>query len=121
MMLAIVVIGAVYVVKWYAYSTYYIGNDAGVIAVYQGQPNGVLWFKPKKVFDTDYPSSQLLPSDERALSSTISAPTLNFALKYATHIRNLWRVHQHELKVASTTTTTLAGSSTTTTVKKAAG
>ena len=121
MVLVLVVVGAVYVVKWYAYSTYYIGNDAGVIAVYQGQPNGVLWFKPKKVFDTDYPSSQLLPSDEKALNSTISAPTLNFALKYATHIRNLWRVHQHALKVASTTTTTIVGSSTTTTVKKATG
>jgi hypothetical protein len=62
-----------------------------------------------------------LPSDEKALNSTISAPTLNFALKYATHIRNLWRVHQHALKVASTTTTTIVGSSTTTTVKKATG
>lgn len=117
---ALVLIGGVLVVRWYAYSTYYIGNDAGTIAIYRGQPNGVLWFKPQKVFDTSYPSAQLLPVDEKALNSTISEPTLDYALKYATHIRNMWRVHQSVLKAATTTTTTVIGV-TTTTVKKAAG
>lgn len=117
---ALVLVGAVLVVHWYAYSTYYIGNDAGTIAIYRGQPNGVLWFKPHKVFDTSYPSAQLLPQDRKDLSSTISEPTLEQALLHATHIRNIWRVHQSVLKAATTTTTTIKGV-TTTTVKKATG
>ena len=51
--------GAYFIVHWYAYSTYYLGNDAGTVAVYQGQPGGVLWFKPVKVFDTNYQVSTL--------------------------------------------------------------
>ncbi len=117
---ALVLVGAVLVVHWYAYSTYYIGNDAGTMAIYQGQPHGVLWFKPHKVFDTAFPAAQLLSSDQKALNSTISEPTLADALKYATHIRNMWRVHQSVLHAATTTTTTINGV-TTTTVKKATG
>ena len=117
---ALVLVGGVLVVHWYAYSTYYIGNDAGTMAIYQGQPHGVLWFKPRKVFDTTFPAAQLLPSDQKDLNSTISEPTLADALKYATHIRNMWRVHQSVLHAATTTTTTINGV-TTTTVKKAAG
>jgi serine/threonine protein phosphatase PrpC len=117
---ALVLVGGVLVVHWYAYSMYYIGNDAGTMAIYQGQPNGVLWFKPHKVFDTTFPAAQLLPSDQKALDSTISEPTLADALKYATHIRNMWRVHQSVLHAATTTTTTINGV-TTTTVKKTTG
>ena len=124
---ALVLVGAELVVHWYAYSTYYIGNDAGNIAIYQGQPSGVLWFKPVRVFDTTYPVAQLLPSDQKALDATISEPTLTDALKYATHIRNMWRVHQSTLKKSTTTTittnnaTTTTIKSTTTTIKKATG
>ncbi len=49
-----VVAGAYFIVHWYAYSTYYLGNDSGVVAVYQGQPGGVLWFKPTVAIDTGY-------------------------------------------------------------------
>ena len=41
-----IVVGFFLVLHWYAYSTYYLAPDHGVIGVYQGQPSGVLWFKP---------------------------------------------------------------------------
>ncbi len=103
-----VVVGAYFVVHWYAYSTYYLGNDAGTVAVYQGQPSGVLWFKPIKVFDTNYQASALSRTHRVALNQTIPEPTLKAALDYATFLCGT-------SCNASTTPTT---PTTTTTVKK---
>jgi protein phosphatase len=103
----LLVIGAgVAVVHWYAYSTYYIGNDAGTVAIYQGQPSGVLWFKPMRVMDTTFPLTQLLPADEQEVNDNVAEPTLTYALIEATHMHNMWRVYQSKHKVVATTTTT---------------
>jgi protein phosphatase len=105
-----VVVGAYFIVHWYAYSTYYLGNDAGTVAVYQGQPSGVLWFKPMKVFDTNFQLSTLSSIDRSALNQTIPEPTFKTAREYAD---SLCRASTSCL--ASTTPTT---PTTTTTVKK---
>jgi protein phosphatase len=105
-----VFVGAYFVVHWYAYSTYYLGNDAGAVAVYQGQPSGVLWFKPMKVVDTNYLASNLRPTDRIQLNQTIAEPTLSAALNYATYLCS-----QATSCSAPTSTTT---STTTTTLKK---
>jgi serine/threonine protein phosphatase PrpC len=101
-----VFVGAYFIVHWYAYSTYYLGNDAGKIAVYQGQPGGVLWFKPIKIDDTDYRVSGLNTIDRTQLNQTIPEPTREAAQSYA-----------DSLASTSTTTTTTTPSTTTTTVK----
>jgi protein phosphatase len=107
-----VVAGGVAVVHWYAYSTYYLGDDAGTIAVYQGQPNGVLWYQPYVVHYTSYLVSELRPLDQRALASTISEPTIPAALNYAKYLHDAWELTQSE---SSATTTTSPPSSATTT------
>jgi hypothetical protein len=81
-----------------------LGNDAGTVAVFQGQPGGILWFKPVKVADTIYLVKDLSHFDQTQLTQTISEPTRAAALEYAT-----------TLSSPSTTTTT---TSTTTTLKK---
>ena len=116
--LLLAVIGAgVLVVHWYAYSTYYLAEDTGVIAVYQGQPNGVLWFHPRKVTDTAYHVSQLRPLDRQALSATIAEPTLASALHYAAYLHSAWQLSRPV--TPTTTTTTTVARAPTTTVKKA--
>lgn len=107
-----IVAGSYAVLHWYAYSTYYLGNDNNTIAVYQGQPSGVLWFKPLKVFDTQYSSTQLRVADQIALGATISEPTLEAALQYAATLHREWKMAR-----TTATTTTVAGA-TTTTLKK---
>jgi protein phosphatase len=102
--------GSYAVLHWYAYSTYYLGNDSGTIAIYQGQPSGVLWFKPVKVLDTGYLSAQLRVSDQIALGATISEPTLETAREYARALHSAWKLSQKP----STTTTTSVGATTTT-------
>jgi serine/threonine protein phosphatase PrpC len=75
-----VVVGGYFIVHWYAYSTYYLGNDAGVVAIYQGQPNGVLWFKPVLAFDTSYGVNTLQPFDQTQINLTIPEGTLGQAI-----------------------------------------
>ncbi|HEY5103960.1 MAG TPA: PP2C family serine/threonine-protein phosphatase [Acidimicrobiales bacterium] len=107
-----VIAGFYAVVHWYAYSTYYLGNDKGYVAVYQGQPQSVLWFHPVVVIDTEYLSAHLRPSDARALAATISEPSLDAALNSANYLHNEWT--QGHAASTSTTTTTLAKTTTTT-------
>jgi protein phosphatase len=107
-----VFVGAYFIVHWYAYSTYYLGDDAGTVAVYQGQPGGVLWFKPVKVFDTSYLVSTLPAIDRVQLGQTISEPTLGTAQTVADAM-----CAKSVSCIASTTPTTTTTSTTTTTVR----
>ena len=106
-----IVVGAYFIVHWYAYSTFYLGNDAGKVAVFQGQPSGVLWFKPVLVFDTNYQVSTLGPNDRVQINQTISEPTRTAAEDYATYLCS--KSTSCNASVTPTTTST-----TTTTVKK---
>lgn len=100
-----VIIGFFVVVHWYAYSSYYLGNDNGTVAVYQGQaPNGVLWFKPVKVLDTTYPMTQLRTSDIVAINDDVTEPSLEAALHYADYLHNAWSMSQAQRAVTTTTT-----------------
>ena len=107
------VVGFFSVLHWYAYSNFFLGDDAGVIGVYQGQPHGVLWYHPVKVLDTTYSASHLRPSDARALAKTISEPSLNSALHYAAYLHTAWALSRAS-KPTTTTSTTLSNPATTT-------
>ena len=116
---ALVALGAVVaaffgVVHWYAYSTYYLSSDGGVIAIYRGQPHGVLWYPPVKVAATGYLVNELRPGDAAALRSTIPEPSLTSALHYAYYLHNAWTLSQQVATSTSTTTTTSVSSGTTT-------
>jgi hypothetical protein len=108
-----IVAGFFLVLHWYAYSTYYLAPDHGVIGVYQGQPSGVLWFTPRLVTATNFSYAQLRTADQTSLNATISEPSLDSALTYAASLHSQWQASQ--IGVA-TTTTTIA--TTTTTAKK---
>ena len=111
--------GAVAIVHWYAYSTYYLADDGPIIAVYQGQPSGVLWYQPVKVVGTSYLTSDLLPSDQRALKATISEPTVTKAIDFAAYMYGEWRLKNPVKKSTPTSTTTTSAPPVTTTTKKA--
>jgi len=98
--------GFVAIMHWYAYSTFYLADDAGSIAVYQGQPGGVLWYHPTRVLDTNFLTSQLTAPDARALAATISEPSLQSALQYASTMHNRWHLSQPVTPVTTSTTTT---------------
>ena len=102
-------IGFVAIVHWYAYSTYYLADDAGTIAVYQGQPSGVLWYHPKFLLDTNFQASQLTPADAASLRSMATEPSVAVALNVAATWHQRWvSGHPHSTTTSTTTTTTIA-------------
>jgi protein phosphatase len=114
-----IIVGFFLVLHWYAYSTYYLAPDHGVIGVYQGQPSGVLWYKPILVAPTNYSYAQLRRADQISLNATISEPSLDAALTYAASIHQEWEASQISSSTTTTVvTTTTTVATTTTTAKK---
>lgn len=101
--------GGYAVVHWYAYSSYYLTAQDGHIVIFQGQPGGVVGWKPREVWVTHYSTRQLQPGDLVNLRATISEPTLSAALHYAHFLHNQWAAGQ-----ATTTTTTVVTTTTST-------
>ena len=125
LILAAVIGGGVAVIHWYAYSTYYLASDGTNIAVYRGQPSGVLWYPPVMVQDTGLPTARLRPADQRAIAATITEPSLGEALAHAKYLNKAWHLSRtpttttsSTLATAGSTTTTQSLPTTTTTAKK---
>ena len=104
--IAAVGMGFFAVVHWYAYSTYYLADDAGYIAIYRGQPSGVLWYKPVKVLDTPYATTKLRAADLQSLMATIPEPSIGSALHYAYYLHSAWELSQTSVTNSTTTSTT---------------
>ncbi|NNN08729.1 MAG: serine/threonine-protein phosphatase [Acidimicrobiaceae bacterium] len=117
LLVAGVVAAFFYIMHWYAYSTYYLAPDGKYIGVYAGQPNGVLWYKPKLASRTMYLSAQLQTPALASLKATISEPSLQSALNYAAYLHGLWVTSQSSGVTTTTTSTTTTTVRTTTTVK----
>jgi protein phosphatase len=108
-----IVAGAYFIVHWYAYSTYYLGDNGGYIEVYQGQPGGVLWFKPLAINVTPVKISTLSPIVRTEVAQTIAEPTRQSAEDYATYLctraTKCSNAGSGTTTTTSTTTTTLRG------------
>ncbi|HTB09650.1 MAG TPA: PP2C family serine/threonine-protein phosphatase [Acidimicrobiales bacterium] len=115
-------VGAVGVIHWYAYSTYYVGifgsgPDASV-AVFHGQPAGVLWYKPQVLVEYDnYPIKYLSVADRRELYATVNQPTAKEAKIFAKCMIDRSML---ATTTTTTTTTTTPGGATTTTSRSGA-
>lgn len=96
-----VVVGFFVILHWYAYSSYYIGDDNGQVAVFQGTPGGVAFYQPVKVLDTTFLMNELRPADALLVQQGIAEPTLEAALNQANYL------HSSFLLSSPTTTTTV--------------
>ncbi len=105
--LAAVVAGFFFIMHWYAYSTYYLGQDGRYIGIYEGQPSGVLWYKPRLVRQTTFYVAHLLPPAQRSLQLTISQPSIASAQNYAHFLYGQW-ASSHALPPTTTLPTTTA-------------
>ena len=100
---AAVVVGFFAILHWYAYSSYYVGDDNGTVAVFQGTPGGVVIYQPVKVLDTTFMMNELRPADALLVQHGIIQPTLEAALNEANYL------HSAFLLSNPTTTTTIKG------------
>lgn len=104
--LAAVVAAFFFIMHWYAYSTYYLGRDGRYIGIYEGQPSGVLWYKPRLAKQTTYFVAHLLPPAQRSLQLTISEPSIQSAQNYAHFLYGEWASSHAPTTTTTTTPTT---------------
>jgi protein phosphatase len=102
-----VVVGFFAILHWYAYSTYYVGDDNGMVAVFQGSPGGVAMYQPVKVLDTTFPMNELLFGDSSLVQHGIVEPSLEAALNKANYLHNSFLLSHPTTTTTSTTTTTI--------------
>jgi protein phosphatase len=107
--------GFVAIMRWYAYSNFYIASDAGHVVIYQGQPGGVLWYKPHVAHVTRFQLKDFRTADQEAIRAIVNEPSQAAAVSFLTYL------HGQYLLSVPTTTTTVRATTTTTTVKKVAG
>jgi protein phosphatase len=93
-------VAAVVILHWYTYSSVFIGDNNGVVTLYQGQPGGVLWFQPVAVLPTDVTIDQLRPADQERVKATIAVSSETAGLHLVAYLHDQW------LAGGGTTTTT---------------
>jgi protein phosphatase len=109
-------VGTAGVVIWYDQSQYFIGLKGKNVAIYQGRPGGMLWFKPQLIETSRIRTTELLGSSIAVLRAGLSESSLQAAEQVVARLKN---EKKNALAAATTTTTkppppTLPAASTTT-------
>lgn len=76
LVLAGLIAGSIGVVIWFNQSSYYVGISGDHLAIYQGRPGGMLWFKPSLVETSPLRTKDVLPATLRQLRSGVSESSL---------------------------------------------
>ncbi len=109
LVLAVVAAG-VAAVLWYARGTYFVGVDSGEVVVFQGRPEGVLWFEPTVEERTGIDADQLPSALQGDLADGKLEPSLAEARAYVDTLEE--RAADFGAPVQTTTTTSLGTSTT---------
>lgn len=107
-------------VGWYAKRTYFVGFASSRVAVYQGQPGGLLFFDPSVKFRTDLTRTELTPAEAEAVGKEQTFGSLADARSFANNLREIVRDRQAQSTTTSTTTTTTTTTRSTTSKTTAA-
>jgi hypothetical protein len=94
-LLAGLLAGTVGTVIWFDQSSYYVGLNGDAVAIYQGRPGGILWFKPQLIETSEIHTNELLTSSIATLRGGLTESSLKAADE-----------KQNALAAATTTTTT---------------
>lgn len=89
-------------VIWFDQSSYFVGMDGDAVAIYQGRPGGILWFKPQLLETSQVSASQLLSSTISTLRVGVPESSLKAAEDLVRRLRNERR---NALAAAAPTTT----------------
>jgi protein phosphatase len=97
-------------IAFYARAQYYVGFAGVRITIFQGQPGGLLWFKPTVRQTTQYTANDIESAAVFPLISGVKEPSLSAARQY---VQNLISQEQ-QARAAATPPTTVAPHPTTT-------
>lgn len=92
-------------VGWYARNTYYVALNDDEVTIFQGRPDGVLWFDPTVAERTGIPSDDVPEAVVGDLEAGRDQATLEDAQRYVSNLED----QIEELEPEPTTTTTAPG------------
>jgi serine/threonine protein phosphatase PrpC len=108
LLVAGVVVGAVYFLRWYANANYFVKAQDSQILIYRGRQGGLLWFQPSKVATTSSTLADVPPAFRSIVVAGVDEPTLQAAKTYVS------RLVEGYQPVTTSTVTTIPGVTTTT-------
>jgi protein phosphatase len=121
LLVAGIVVGAYFVVRWYAYDNWIVTTAGNQIVVKQGQPGGVLWFHPKIVDRTGHTTGQIPPTAVGPVRAGVQESSLHAAQNYVKNLVDEVPTTTTTTSTTTTTTTTAPGNAATTTSTTAPG
>ncbi len=80
--LAAIVVGAFYAVRWYVNSSYFVKIHRGQVVVYQGRMGGFLGIEPKVVFHSGLPASVIPAAYISSVTNGVEEPSLSAGKSY---------------------------------------
>jgi protein phosphatase len=86
--LFLVLAGALGFTVWFNKATYFIGIDQNNVAIYNGRPGGLLWFKPTLVEKTSLTVNKVLPANLSLLRSGMLESSLAAANQTVSNLAN---------------------------------
>lgn len=98
-------------VVWFNQSSYFVGLDGRRVAIYQGRPKGILWFKPQLLEDSRVTTKALPPFVVSELRTGIAESSLSASRHLISYLARVKRPPTGApgtttLPVTSTTSTT---------------
>jgi len=86
LLVAGLVVGAYYLVRWYANDSWYVTLQSNQVVIYRGYPGGVLWFQPKVVDKTGVTTNDILFIRIADLHNDPQEPSLSAARNYVNNL-----------------------------------
>lgn len=94
--------GVLGTVIWFNQSSFYVGLDGSRVAIYQGRPGGMLWFRPQLVEVSRLKTHDLFPATRSQLRSGVTESSYPAARRLVSFL-----AREHRLLALGTTTSTL--------------
>jgi PPM family protein phosphatase len=100
-------------VIWFDQTSYFVGLHGSSVAIYEGRPGGMLWFKPQLIETSQITTSELLATTIVTLRGGIAESSLTACEQLAARLKD--EKAKAFAATTTTSTTTTSTSSTTTT------
>jgi protein phosphatase len=100
-------------VIWFDQTSYFVGLHGSSVAIYEGRPGGLLWFKPQLIETSQITTSELLATTIVTLRGGIAESSLTACEQLAARLKD--EKAKAFAATTTTSTTTTSTSSTTTT------
>jgi PPM family protein phosphatase len=114
-LVAAVIAGALYAVRWYDVNSYFVRADNNELVIYQGRIGGFLWYQPKVVDRTGVTTADVPATYRPDLIAGVEETSVADARNYISNLQNAMQSEQAGSSPVSPTTSPPSTAATTTT------